>query len=215
MKKRSMLAAGLIGAAAIALAGCSSSGGSSTASTPPAPSSSAPAVSVPSPTAVPAPSGSGALTVSIASLPAHPSLNLGGASLRFTVSVRNGTSSAYPNITPVVWLDHCSCNSSPVPVTPDGTLQEQDPATGQWHGVFYDTMGSGTDYLNVTQQPGFSLPAGATAIFTFRVALDPPQSGFSFHNGQTAIDVTVETLPGRTVIGLDPAAKAPVSVVTG
>jgi hypothetical protein len=73
-------------------------------------------------------------------------------------------------------------------------------------------MGSGTDYLNVTQQPGFSLPPGATAIFTFRVALDPPQSGFTFRNGQTAIDVTVETLPSRTVIGLDPAAKAPVSV---
>jgi hypothetical protein len=66
--------------------------------------------------------------------------------------------------------------------------------------------------------PAASRPARAasrgTAIFTFRVALDPPQSGFTFRNGQTAIDVTAETLPSRTVIGLDPAAKAPVSVVT-
>jgi hypothetical protein len=108
---------------------------------------------------------------------------------------------------------------------PHGTARASTPAAGRParaasrgtaspHSVFYDTMGSGTDYLNVTQQPGFSLPPGATAIFTFRVALDPPQSGFTFRNGQTAIDVTVETLPSRTVIGLDPAAKAPVSVVT-
>ena len=214
MKKYPTLTLGLAGAAAIALAGCSASGGTSTTSTPPPAASSAPAVSVPSPTAAPAPSGSGALTVSITGLPAQPSLSLGGAPLRFTVNVRNGTSSAYHNITPVVWLDQCSCNSSPVPGAPTGTLQEQDPTTGQWHSVFYDTLGGGMDYLNVTQQPAFSLPSGATAIFTFRVAFGPPQSGSNFHNGQTAIAVTVETLPSRTVIGLDPAAKAPVSVVT-
>ena len=63
-------------------------------------------------------------------------------------------------------------------------------------------------------QPAARAASRGTAIFTFRVALDPPQSGFTFRNGQTAIDVTAETLPSRTVIGLDPAAKAPVSVVT-
>ena len=216
MKKYPALALGLAGAAAIVLAGCSSGGGSSTASPPPAAAPSSPAAAAPASAAAAAPSGSGALTVSITGLPADPSLSYGGAPIQFTVTLSNGTSSAYTNISPLVYVAQCSCYHGRIPGEPKGTLQIQTD-TGQWNSVQFDGMGGGMDYLlSVQQFPGITLPPGATASYMLRMAFNPlSQQGSLFSAGQTSINATVVALPGHTVIGTDPAAKIPLSVITG
>lgn len=204
-----------IGAAAFAtvLAACSSGGSPTTGTSPKASSPTVAATAPAQPPASATPSLSGVLTVSFGGLPASPSLSYGGAPLQFNVTVRNGTSSTYKNITVVVSMGHCSCINSPVPMAPPGTMQEEDTATGQWQSVTYDQEGGGTDYENVIQQPGFNLSSGASETFTFRIAFNPPsQQGYGA--GQTTIDATVEALPGHTVIGKSPADSVPLKVTT-
>ncbi|HYZ57508.1 MAG TPA: hypothetical protein VE733_28960 [Streptosporangiaceae bacterium] len=223
-RRLTALAFGSVCAGAIALTGCSSSGDSAPSGTPAKTSPAAvasvaatgsalpsPAPSSPSPV----PSPGGALAVSITGLPTQPVLSLGGAPLEFTVSLHNSTTGTYDNITPVVSLAHCTCNSSPVEMAPGGTMQERDPVTGDWRSVFYDAEGTGTDFLNVTEQPGFTLRPGGTASFVFRIALYPRKQQPSIHDGQTAIDVTVEALPAHAVIGAQKAATATVAVISG
>jgi hypothetical protein len=100
-------------------------------------------------------------------------------------------------------------------MAPGGILAEFDPVTGNWRAVFYDQEGTGMDYIlgNIVQQPAFTLGAGATASFTFRMGFSA-QQGLSLHRGQTAIDVTVLQLPARTWIGNRPATSVAVTVLT-
>lgn len=217
-------------AALIVLPGCSASTPKSPAATPTAtasppatsaaatsPSATSPSATSPQVTSIPssATPGSGSLTVTITGLPGHPALAPGGAPLQFTVTLRNATDHTYRNITPLVSIGHCTCNSSPAEMAPFGTLAERDPATGNWRPVFYDAEGTGMDYIlgNIVQQPAFTLRPAATASFTFRVGFTAKQRT-SLHGGQTAINVTVVQLPGRTWIGNLPAASVPVIFLT-
>jgi hypothetical protein len=202
--------------AGVTLAGCSSGGGSPALTTSPSASASVVATSSPQPPpASPTPSLSGVLAVSFSGVQAGPSLSYGAAPLQFNVTVTNRTSSAYSNITIVVSLGHCTCSKTPAEEAPQGTLEEQDTATGQWHSLFYDTEGSGMDYLNVTQLPEFTLNSGSGETFTLRLAFNPlPQRGSSYGPGQMAIDATVEALPAHKVIGNTPAASIPLNVTT-
>ena len=217
MSYRLVLAvSGSVCAALIALSGCSAGTPRSPAATPTAtarPSSPVISSTVTSPAATGPPSAAspraGSLTVNISGLPSHPALALGRAPLQFTVTVRNATARTYRDITPLVSIGHCTCNNSPAAPAPDGTLAEFDPVTGNWRSVFYDPEGTGMDYIlaNVIQQPAFTLDAGATASFTFRMGFSA-QQGLSLHAGQTAIDVTVLQLPARTWIGNRPAGAS-------
>lgn len=155
----------------------------------------------------------GRLTVTITGLPANPALALGGAPLQFTVTVSNGTNQTYSDIAPIVALGHCTCNDSPMPVAPNGTLQQLS-AAGSWRTFFLDHIGGGTDFLNVLQQEPFTLAPGTSRGFTFRISLAAGQMGF--HAGTTSITVTMIQLPARLVIiGAGPAATATVTVTTG
>jgi hypothetical protein len=206
--------------AAVALTGCSSA---TPAPTAPSSSSAAPSPRTPAPgtgasgsatAAGTSASGSGALTATISGLPAAPVLAFGGQSAKFTVTLRNGSDSTYRDITPLLSIGHCSCNPSPVSLAPAGSLQELDPSTGNWHPVSYLKEGTGTDFLTgpVQQQP-VTLAPGATASFTFRLALAPLSDQSSGERaGQTSVDVTVETVPGSTVIGHSDTAVLPVTV---
>jgi hypothetical protein len=202
--------------AGVVLAACSSGGGSPVPATTPGASPTVVATSSSQPPAAsPTPSLSGVLTVSFSGLPASPSLSYGAAPLQFDVTVTNETSGSYSNITIVVSLGHCTCVHSPVEEAPQGAMQTQNGATGQWQSVFYDAEATGMDYLNVTQVPGFTLSPGAARVFAFRLAFSPlPQQGSGYGAGQMAIDATVEALPARTVIGGSPAASVPLSVTT-
>jgi hypothetical protein len=223
MSHRLMLAvSGSVCAALIALPGCSVGTPRSPAATPTAtarPSSPVIRSTVTSPAATGPPSAAspraGSLTVNISGLPSHLALALGRTPLQFTVTVRNATARTYRDITPLVSIGHCTCNNSPAAPAPDGTLAEFDPVTGNWRSVFYDPEGTGMDYIlaNVIQQPAFTLDAGATASFTFRMGFSA-QQGLSLHAGQTAIDVTVLQLPARTWIGNRPDASVAVTVLT-
>jgi hypothetical protein len=158
------------------------------------------------------PSPSGSLTVSITGLSGTPALGYGAPPLQFGVYVDNGTARTYSGITFALSLAHCdTCYKSPAAMAPDGTMEEEDPATGQWQSVFYDREGSGMDYLYVTR-PGFSLSPGATASFTFRLAFDPLSEQPGAAAGATAIDVTLEALPSHRVIGTSPGATVPLMV---
>ncbi len=196
---------GSVCAAVVTLAGCSASAPSSPATSAPATSapatSSAPALTTPapgSPAATRTPSGY--LTVTIGGLPRHPMLAFGGAALRFTVTLRNGTDLPYRDITPLVSIGHSTANTGPVARAPAGTLAELDPATGTWRPVVYDTEGTGMDYIlaNIVQQPAFTLGPGQSASFTFKVAFSAHQGPMWLPAGQTPIDVTVIRLPART-----------------
>jgi hypothetical protein len=157
-------------------------------------------------------SPSGSLTVSITGLSGTPVLSYGGPPLQFGVYIDNGTARTHSDITFALSLAHCdTCYKSPAAMAPNGTMEEQDPATGQWHSIFYDREGTGMDYLNVTM-PGFSLSPGATASFTFRIAFDPLSQQPGASAGETAIDVTLETLPSHRVIGTMPGATVPLMV---
>jgi hypothetical protein len=137
-----------------------------------------------------------------------------GPPVQFTVTVSNGTSSTYKSIDVVVSMGHCTCNHSPVPEAPGGTMELQNTATGQWQSIFYDTEGGGTDYLNEPVGT-ITLNPGATQSYTLRVALDSmSQLGGGWFSGKTSIDATVEALPDHTVIGSSPAASVPLTVTT-
>jgi hypothetical protein len=156
------------------------------------------------------------LTATISGLPAAPVLAFGGQPAKFTVTLHNGSGSTYRNIIPLLSIGHCSCDliGGGWGLAPAGTLEELDPSTGNWHPVAYDTEGYGTDFLMGGVQPPFTLAPGATASFTFSLALAPlaDQSPGHWLAGQTAVHVTVETMPAHTVIGLSPAAALPVTV---
>jgi hypothetical protein len=132
----------------------------------------------------------GSLSVTITGLPRHPALTLGGPAATFVVTVHNGTGQVQHAITPVVALDHCTCSSSPVEPAPAGTLQERDHWT--WRTVFYDTEGTGMDYLNIVQQPPFTLLPGASVSFTFRLAFKVQHEA---RRGQSGILVSVVRVP--------------------
>lgn len=142
------------------------------------------------------PATPGKLSVSISGLPRHPALALGGRSLTFVVTVRNGTRQVERGITPVVAMDHCSCVSTPVRMAPLGTLQELNRATGKWHTVTYDRIGGGMDYVMLYQVPPFTLAPGAAASFTFRVSLDRASAQpIKVHAGSMGLDASVVRIP--------------------
>jgi hypothetical protein len=184
---------------------------SPTAKAPSHPASPTPGQSPTPARSTPPPSGS--LTVSITGLSGTPALSYGGPPLQFGVYVDNGTARTYSDVTFALSLAHCdTCYKSPAAMAPDGTMEEEDPATGRWQSIFYDREGTGLDYLYVTM-PGFSLSPGAAASFTFRLAFDPLSEQPGAAAGETAIDVTLETLPSHRVIGTSPGATVPLMAV--
>lgn len=220
---RSVLGYGFTLAVGVTLAACSAGGGTPAANPPPkvaattsTPVSAASPSLTPAPAASATPSLSGVLTVSFSGLASGPSLGYGGAPVQFTVTLSNGTSSTYRNITPLVYLGPCTCVAhAMVPTEPQGTMEVQDASTGQWHSIFFDHVGGGMDYLlSVQQFSGITLAPGATMSYTLRMAFNPlsQQGSADFGSGQTSIDATVVTLPDHTVIGTDPAAKIPLTV---
>jgi hypothetical protein len=213
------------------LAGCSSGTLAASAGNPapaapsagtPAPSASTPApvaatatatATAPASTATP-----GKLTVTVGGgLTGDPTLDWGAQPTQFTVTLRNGSGSTYRNITPLLSIEHCTCNaSSPVSPPPAGTLEELDPETGQWSSVDYDMEGTGMDYqlsAAVQQQP-VTLAPGEAETFTFRVAFSPltGQSTKDSGHGQTGIDVSTIEMPSRAEVV--PMVSTPVSVAT-
>jgi len=155
------------------------------------------AAAAPASYAAPAASRAGKLTVTISGLHRHPVVALGGAPLTFVVTVRNGTRQVERNITPVVAIDHCGCTHTPVEMAPVGTLRELDRASGKWHTVFYDRVGTGMDYLTVVQQHPFTLGPGRSASFVFRLsfASQKHQPVRVFPGGRSGILVSVVREP--------------------
>jgi hypothetical protein len=127
------------------------------------------------------------------------------------VTIANATSRDDPGLALLVSLGPCGCTRSRR--FPAGTLQERS-AAGSWKDLFYDTEGSGRDYLDIAQQPGLSLAAGATASFRYRLRLSPASSA-QVTGGAAAIDVTLLALPEHQPLGAVPAARAPVEVRSG
>jgi len=202
--RRAAAAFGSFCALAIAVAACSSGGtgsqagagatatATSVATTGSAPTSAATATVVPASTSRSSTSSASGLTVSITGMPSRPVLTPGGAALMFTVDIRNGTRHAYRDITPVVAIEHCTCVSTAMERAPAGTLQEYSLVTGKWRTVYYNTVGTGTDYLNVVEQAPLTLNPGATLSFSFRVRLDAAaRQSHVVHAGQTGLLVTV------------------------
>jgi hypothetical protein len=204
-----------IGLAMTACASASPSGASPAASTkqPTAPSSAVATSASPS-AAVTGASGTGRLTAAISSVAADPALIFGGQPLTFTVRLQNGSGSTYRDISPLVSIGHCSCSTSGAELAPRGTLAELDSSTGTWHPVAYVTEGTGTDFLQGTpQQPPLTVAPGATASFTFKLALAPlADQSPTERAGQTSVDVTIVTVPSHKQIGTSPAATLPVTV---
>jgi hypothetical protein len=216
----------LAGAGIAAVAGCTSA--SSTSTTPPAADasnlvSSAPVTSsaaaastatagttAPPPAATPTTSApvTGFLDATIGVPPGAAQLSLSGTPLEFSVTLTNGTSHAYTDITPVVSIGHCTCASGGAQLAPKGTLAYL--AGGSWRSTQYDTEGLGTDFLTDVQVGSVTLAPGATATWTFRVAFTPGQSGYAA--GRTSLDLTVVQLPAHKQIGASPAASVPVTV---
>jgi hypothetical protein len=178
---------------ALMLGGCSGSSSSSSSTT------------SPTPAAAPGP------IVSITGLPPWRQLAPGGRALTFTVSVRNTGSHAYQDITLVISMGHCACTNTKLALAPEGTLRERDPATGIWRRVPYNREGSGTKFLRVVQQPGFTLKPKARASFPFRVAFSARQEP-RFQAGASAINITVVQLPAHTSIGAVPGASVRIQV---
>jgi hypothetical protein len=200
--RRAAAAFGSFCALAIAVAACSSGSTGSQAGTTAtatsvatagaAPISAATATVVPASTSRSSTSRHSGLTVSITGMPSRPVLAPGGPALEFTVDIRNGTRRAYRDITPVVAIGHCTCVSTAMGRAPAGTLQEYSLITGKWRTVYYNTVGTGTDYLNVVEQAPLTLNPGATLSFTFRVKLDDAaRQSHAVHAGQTGLLVTV------------------------
>jgi len=199
--RRAAAAFGSFCALAIAVAACSSGGsGSQAGSTATAtsgangtaPASAATATVVPASTARASVSSASGVTVSITGMPGQPALAPGGPSLEFTVDIKNGSHRAYRDVTPVVAIDHCTCVSTAMQRAPKGTLQEYTLVGGKWRTVHYDTIGTGTAYLNVVEQTPVTLNPGATLSFTFRVRLyGAARQAHAVHAGQTGLLVTV------------------------
>jgi hypothetical protein len=145
----------------------------------------------------------GWLTAEASGLPTDPVLVFGGEPATFTVTLRNGSDSTYRDISPLVSIGHCSCSTTGAALAPAGTLAELDTSSGSWRTVDYVAEGTGLDYLfSPVQQPPFKVAPGATASFTFKLAISPiadqpPRE----HAGKTSIDVTIVTVPSRKVIG--------------
>lgn len=156
------------------------------------------------------------LGVSITGLPANASLSYGGRPIQFTVSLRNGTAHGYRNILPIVSLGHCTCSPYEAQAAPGGTMAELDPATGKWNSIYYDCEGPSDAYLLLAppQFPGLALGPGASARYRLRIAFSPLSQQGNYAAGQTTIDVTLVTLPSRTVIGSSPAVSVPLGVTT-
>jgi hypothetical protein len=148
-------------------------------------------------TATPTPAV-GQLRVSVTGLPAAPSLSPGGAPIQFTVVVSNGTAGTLSGITPIVYLDHCTCVHEPIPLAPDGSLQLRQ-ANGSWKTVVYDSVGGGTDYLSANQVGPQTLRPGANVSFTFRLSFTAKQTA-PVSAGTTSLDVAVVTLSNHTPI---------------
>jgi hypothetical protein len=89
------------------------------------------------------------------------------------VNIRNSSKHKYRDITPVVAIEHCTWVSTALQRAPAGRLQEYSLITGGWRTVYYDTIGTGKDYLNVVEQSPLTINPGATVSFTFQVAFDP------------------------------------------
>jgi len=188
--------------ATLMLGGCSGS-----SSSPSSPSSSSASTTTP-----PTPAASSApIALSITGLPARRRLAPGGRALTFTVSLQNPGSRAYRDITPVISMGHCACTNTPLSLAPEGTLREREPGTGIWRRVTYNREGSGTRFLRVVQQPGFTLKPAARASFTFRVVFSARQKP-RFEAGASAIDITLVQLPAHTPIGAVPAAIVRIQV---
>jgi hypothetical protein len=196
-------------AVAIAVAGCSSGGSSSSASsagaaaTAVATGQAATSAATAAPAGGPHATGSGhGLTVTITGLSGRPVLALGGAPLQFTVNIRNATKRKYRDVTPVVAIAHCTCISTPAGSAPVGTLQEFSLVTGKWRTLAYDTVGAGTDYLNVVQQSPLTLDPGGIASFTFRVEFGGSAlQSHDVHAGQTGLVATVVQHPSGSTAG--------------
>jgi hypothetical protein len=154
----------------------------------------------------------GAIKVTVVGLSSHPGLAPGGQPLAFEVSLRNTGGSAYAHITAVISMGHCNCSHTPAEMAPAGTLQEWNPETGAWRTVSYDREGTGMDFIDQIQQPGFTLGAGTTLNMQFRIAFTVRQP-VRLHRGTTAIDITVVQLPSHHPIGSGPAVSVPISVL--
>jgi hypothetical protein len=217
--------------AVIALAGCSSPPATTAPTTTPAAitaATAAPASAPPAATPVaslpPAPAASataspppasqpGLLTATITVLDTRSGLVPGGFPVPFTVTVTNRSAQTYGSILPLVSLSHCGCTASSL--FPAGILQERESTSNVWQTIPYDVEGFGTDYLSADEPGGIQLLGpGGTVTFEYRVALNAATSA-QVTAGPASIDVTLEQIPGHTVLGSAPAASAPVEVLSG
>lgn len=192
---------GLVSAVTIVLAGCSAGSGSSAGTTAngatatsgnPAATAAATVVPTSQPEARAPRASANGVTVSLTGLSDRPALTPGGSPLEFTVNIRNSSKRKYRDITPVVAIEHCTCVSTALQRAPAGRLQEYSMVTGKWRAVYYDTIGTGKDYLNVVEQSPLTINPGATVSFTFRVAFDAAaRQAHAVHAGQTGLLVSV------------------------
>jgi hypothetical protein len=98
---------------------------------------------------------------------------------------------------------------------PSGTLQERDSTSNFWQTIPYGIEGFGTDYLSADEPGGIQmLSPGGIATFEYRVSLSPATSA-QVTRGTASIDVTLEALPRRAVIGRTPAAGAAIDIQSG
>ncbi|MBS2965046.1 hypothetical protein KGA66_18460 [Actinocrinis puniceicyclus] len=151
-------------------------------------------------------------------------LRLGGSAIEFTVGVTNESNDTIRNITPVVSLGRCTCVNTPLPIMPPGVLQRWDSAGGTWKTQFYDTEGSGMDFVlspGVVQVPPFDLGPGQSVTFRYRLQLDPASSDklpaqYHVSNGTASVGVSLVhpiANSANAQIGNASAARLPVTVV--
>lgn len=141
------------------------------------------------------------LSVRIGGLAANSTLVAGGKFAEFTVTLCNSSPVDYPSIAPAVLAERCTCTTSPIG-TPDGTLQQFDPASGTWRNSEHFSIGTGMDYLMVSG--GVPMPRGKEITLRYRMAF---AKGMTVGTG--GITATAVVLPNHVQAG---NAKLPLKV---
>jgi hypothetical protein len=123
------------------------------------------------------------------------SITLGGGPLTFAVRVTNHSTQPVENVSLRISQAFCTCVRAPVPLLP-GTLQYQDPSTSAWKDVYYDSEGTGMDYMSggiPLQVPAVDVPPGRSVTFTLRLRLDPGtvSANRQLVDGTSAIDIAL------------------------